>query len=1010
MKSQKILFVVSFLLLLSSYASADIAVFQYDTTNGTDAYVYEGTGAGFDNADMIQGRSAAGNQKYNAFINWNHTFPSIPASATIDAVNMTICLTELTGGGEQPQVYPILGGWNQTTVDWANQPALNETAEVDLFDITLTVACHNVSLSPTWYEEHRKGNNNGLGFKSRNVADKRLIFDPSNEVGQEPILYVHFTPASPGGTPADPVFDAPTPADNDNDRINITINASHNGSDVRFNLFISNAGSSTFVHVLQNVTSNASNYSSYVTTFSTDGERTYSYNVQNTSSGLFSSNISRNYTLDTINPTITLNGGNNFSTQNTTIVTPHIDPLLGINVSFFDENLFQAMVNATHENGTSVFLYLNTSIGTNKTANVSTQLNFTNFLPGNYTIRLVATDSHTAKRIDDYSMKYESSKTISYDTAEGNSINITSLTAPGSMSSVKNTDRYNFNFEYSKTQTFFSYLIEADKEIHYIEGSKHNAHFVVLNKDGTGNWIDFDLPSSTPGDYIVHKLSDKSYQVVVRSKGADRFTFNSLGGLNTQEEHYKIQVAAFVDLRVTDILNPTTHPTFNASYAGPPVQALTERTNVFPANFTNITAGNPGFRLNATGFAATTFNPAISAQYHNFTVNMTQVEAILINIFDEESIQLIGAETFTILLSSNNFSQTFTSITNNPTSIAGLAPNNYTLKLFSANYAQREYFDLTVTDVGTTTLNAYLINSSLGDPVTFTVKDASADPIAGARTDFYRVLNDTTTLVGQEDSDFAGNFVLDLYGAREYIINTTKIGFAVKQFTLEPTASTYDIFLLAPTSNISQSEGISYGFSPTAQTIQNNTRYNFTFSLNSSVWNVTDCRMYIRHNETQFSSSTTSFGDDWCNITIEAGTGLNTTLNSYVVYVINSTVNRTLIHEYAVISTYTGQFSLQTVINDIKAFAGAGFNDFTRMMVALVFIIGILIFAASFQQLREPEALLMLLVGLVFFFSRVGFMTLNYEAIPDFAGLRQYVIFYLTLLAAGGYMLRTYTQ
>ena len=183
-----------------------------------------------------------------------------------------------------------------------------------------------------------------------------------------------------------PAIVAPSPADNANNNTNVTLNVTHSTgqNDVRYWLYFGKTTPLTENDIyVFNATRTAEEFKNFTTNVS-DGTYFWKWKVQNITDGIFSGNTTeRTWILDTVIPTISLglNGANNFSTDNTTIISNRLLNL-SIDISFFDENLFQTLVNITNESGQSVFSKLNTSI-TGTTVNVSQTVDISGLSIGN---------------------------------------------------------------------------------------------------------------------------------------------------------------------------------------------------------------------------------------------------------------------------------------------------------------------------------------------------------------------------------------------------------------------------------------------------------------------------------------------------------------------------------------------------------------------------------------------------------------------------------------------------
>ncbi len=603
-----------------------------------------------------------------------------------------------------------------------------------------------------------------------------------------------FYDAGVPGIPATPTIIVPSPADNSNNNTNVTLNVSHSTviNDVRYYLYFGDTTPLTETDLIyNNVTRNGTEYSEWFTDVP-DGVYYWKFRVQNTSNGLFSSNTSeRTWTLDTVTPTISILANTTFKIDNSTIRSSYINDL-SINISFFDLNLYQTLINITNSTDESVYSILNTSI-TGTTANYSRVIDIGSWAVGNYTIKLVATDSHTTDSINDYDIR-TGLNYFRYTTEEGNIIKITSDTMPLTRRTTKYEDRYDFEFNYLFQKDTYKFTVESYNKIDYIDDSEYKAHFVIMGSDGRGNWIDFENPYLNSKDYKVTKIDDYIYEVEVTANGIKSFTFSSIGGLNKVEEHYKLRVGAVIDVWVYD---GEDYPTQVNTTVTSNSQSANSTTDVSGARLVNITKEITELTLISSGYGTEGKDISITNNYHNFSFNMSPVLATKLYFYDESSGALIIGETFSVYMETTGFSNTYSSIIANPHTITGLTAGLYKLKASSTNYPERQYLDLSISNTTTTNLNIYLLNSTDGSEITFNVVDSNSEDIEDVSVDFYRTIAGTSTLVAQEQTDYSGKFKLYMDTNYEYIINFSKSGYNAKTINLEPSVadSPYTIYL-----------------------------------------------------------------------------------------------------------------------------------------------------------------------------------------------------------------------
>ncbi len=803
---------------------------------------------------------------------------------------------------------------------------------------------------------------------------------------------------------ATPTFVAPTPATSAHNNTNQTINCSQPGIDRTFYLNVSITDGNQDMPYIVNEAETTTGHKSFFTNFTIDGTYTYECYVRNTTNGIYSTSVSRIFVLDTVTPTITLGNNNNFSTNNLTIISNYLHNL-SLNISFFDEHLFQTLINITNESDASVFSILNTTI-TGTTTNYTNIVDISTLSVGDYTVKLISTDSHTANSIDDYGI-FKGLDYLRFITEEGNVIKIKSDTFPLSFRTDKLTDRYTFDFNYLLQEDTYTFIIESQNKISYLPSSDYPAHFVMIGDNSRGNWLDFG--GINKKDIVVTKIDDYTYEVEITANGIKSFTFNSLGGLNTVEEHYKFRIGAVIDIWVFDEEN---HPVQINATATIGVQSSNSTINTSGATLINITKETTTLTLTSPGFGTEEKTISITESYHNLSFNMSVTNAVKVSFYDEKSEALIEGESFSVYLATTGFSNTYSSITDNPNTISGLTAGNYELKVSSSNYQEREYSNLAISDTDTTFLDVYLINNTLGSEVTFNI--VSADGLGGlanVRTVFTKIINGTSTIVAEKDSDFAGQVVLDLDSNTEYTINFSLTNYEDQTITLEPKNSDYLIRMVSTVGAYNQSvhEGIRYSFSPSNTILNNNTMYNFSFTLNSTVWPITNCTLKL-YNGSIFLSQTSSFTSTSCYNRIELNTSSMTTIVSEGIYELDSTYEFTVTQQYSVIYTYEGEFSLKSFLDDLTSFSMAGFDSFGRMMLAFIVIFIILAMAGMNLGIDNKELLLFIFWALVGFFSYVGWFTLELSTMPDLLGLKKWFVFYLISLVCGGFVINKMRQ
>jgi hypothetical protein len=130
----------------------------------------------------------------------------------------------------------------------------------------------------------------------------------------------------------------------------------------------------------------------------------------------------------------------------------------------------------------------------------------------------MTSDDHTTTEIPEYDYEIQNDKII-YETENGATISIYSADNTKTVDTNKLTDRYNFEFKYEDSKLIRRYVVESDKTIYPIKESGYPGHFVVWNEQThKGNWIDFNLENSNDYTYIINKLTEYKYEIILVHK------------------------------------------------------------------------------------------------------------------------------------------------------------------------------------------------------------------------------------------------------------------------------------------------------------------------------------------------------------------------------------------------------------------------------------------------------------------------------------------------------------
>ncbi len=572
---------------------------------------------------------------------------------------------------------------------------------------------------------------------------------------------------------------------------------------------------------------------------------------------------------------------------------------------------------------------------------------------------------------------------------------------------------------------------------------------INITKDGTSffNFINLSLSGDTGYNYT------EDINITTWDNGVydiELITSDSIGGLNVVTENYQWYRGAFTDtnpelstlesgeftlnltidtsfitnINVTLIYNNTlrevtrvisgTFVYFNTTIKAP---EITDNTNI--SYFWNVTVNQTGesfydflIHRNNTVFNWGLDNCTLfSTRALNFTIqdelNSSFLSADVSGRF-RFAVDGINYRTFDLdVKSTSNFS-----ICINPPEETFTV--DYDLIFSASGYQQRDFEkvgDVLTND--TVVLPLYLLNNNFGIFQRFSVVDTFSNPLVDVRVRMETTISGTTRTIEEKLTDGSGFVRFFANPDVTYTFTFSKVGFATETFLLVPDPSTIRTIVLGEEVTegfVSTGTGISYSFSPSNIVLNNNTDYTFMFNMTSNTFGITNCTLFLKNSSGDIlSQSSSSFSTSACNIAITYNTGNLTFIKSEAKYTLDDDIDETFSLQYKVQATYVGEFSLMNFIDDVRDFGELGFNDFTRMFIAFIIMLGIVGTAAFKFGVTEPEVLTILSWILVLLFSFVGWLTLGLDTIPDIgpgkAWMQQYIILLVVTLLAGGYII-----
>ncbi len=395
-----------------------------------------------------------------------------------------------------------------------------------------------------------------------------------------------------------------------------------------------------------------------------------------------------------------------------------------------------------------------------------------------------------------------------------------------------------------------------------------------------------------------------------------------------------------------------------------------------------------------------TFNLTISGKIINTTdqsqvinlTNLTLCQAspqniAFINItfknetLAEESVNATISSTWTYSLSALsgvNKTLTFTNASENPSYAFCSTPGGRSLNIqldmdYANSISQQRSFSLTTALTNSSLQQVlYLLPTSLGLFSPFKTTTINGDTIAFVSAVITRVLSGNTITVATGITDSSGFATFFLNPNALHSATFSKTGFANNVFTFTPTAELRTV-VMGGGGVISNgtviSRGTTYTISPLQSTLPNNTVVSFTFNVTSNLTTITLISMNITN-----SSNTQLLFVSNAGVGNLSGT-LNTLNNtklfgSYIIQTAEETISVTKI--WNIFTTFAGDYSIFTQLTLAKD--NELITDFTRLILILAFMSGVLIFMNNKKIIETSESNIAVLLLMAWAFSIVGWL------------------------------------
>jgi hypothetical protein len=415
-------------------------------------------------------------------------------------------------------------------------------------------------------------------------------------------------------------------------------------------------------------------------------------------------------------------------------------------------------------------------------------------------------------------------------------------------------------------------------------------------------------------------------------------------------------------------------------YKGTPPINITFNTSdtVIQGATVNITCNNPSqvsvtlyndtaaisnpYILNTTGLLGVYNLTCNTTGSSNYTVGngtksltVTSGSGLSIYVYDEEN--TTKALTFNITVNNGTVSNTAYLQTNPYTnsSITG----SLTIDIIASGYQQRTYY-ITTSAGNATNLTAYLLSAGSGSWVIFYVYTPTELPIQNALINVERLIPPASWLtIAQKKTDSSGSAAIFLSTTTTYRLNFSAIGYINVTNQLQPAASPYVIYMIPTTAtNISYNTSykyILYYILPQGNSIYQNTTNFMNYYISSSDGTLAYEGWQLTYfNGTQITAGNASYATGY-NFTYSLDTNIwnsgYVTMNYWFMRQDYSLVNMT--NKYYIYSVTAYNTSIQAEVNDIAAGVASGNPDVTAEQFAIISIlITIIGMAAASSQFK----------------------------------------------------------
>jgi len=311
------------------------------------------------------------------------------------------------------------------------------------------------------------------------------------------------------------------------------------------------------------------------------------------------------------------------------------------------------------------------------------------------------------------------------------------------------------------------------------------------------------------------------------------------------------------------------------------------------------------------------------------------------------------------------------------------------LQYESDGYPQRIYQDSgTLTNV-TTNRTLYLLKSTEGIYVTFQVINKIEQGIPGVKVVATRKISGSEVIVGSGYTGADGGVTFWLNPDEEHTFFFSKEGYNNYTTSLYPTQSSYTIQLSTGITEEIKNyiRGISYYIYPKNTYLQNDTVYNFNFTIVTSYWSLEEFGFNLTDEDGNLLDEVSSSSDIGGTVGVDLNTGNNERIVMTYYWIINGTSSQGKA-SWIVLDMSENGYSIKRFVDDFVSYIGAGLFGMDEFGVGLILFFIVFVFAGVMSLqfgMTSPVSVVSIIFALVMFFDvGIGLLPNPIGAVPHF--------------------------